>query len=478
MKKKITKRKIRSIYFIVIAVILLLSVYLNTYLLLKYNILPMKFLAIYFILVGLIPILLIFFTVFKSIRVGIKYLLSGIEILYLIMLFIVFCYLNQTFNFLDNFTKGYDYETKSYYVLVNKDSNYNDINDIENKTLGYFSAIDSSISKALEELNKKVKTKTIVIEGFSELTNELYNNEVDAIIMLKSYYDMFNESEDNIEDKTKILYEFSIKEKISDIGKDSNVLEDTFYIYISGVDTYGSITDRTRSDVNIVMGINPKTYEIKMVSIPRDYYVTLIPFNREDKLTHAGWYGVETSVKTIENLLDIEINYYVKVNFNAVIKLVDALGGVEVYSNYDFYSSGLNHHFKEGYNKVDGELALDFVRTRKAFLEGDRVRGENQQALIKAIIDKAASPAILTKYDDILKTLDGSFTTNIPTSSITDLLKMQLDKMPSWNLTSFNVNGTDGSSTTTYSAPGQELYVMIPDEESIKEAKEALDSIK
>lgn len=472
---KINKRTIKKIILIIIAVLLLLAIYLNTYLVLKYNVLPIKYLVVYFIFVALIPFLLIFFTVFKRLKPLLKGILVGIEILYIIVLCVVFFYLNQTFSFLDDFTTGFEYETKNYYVLVLKDSDNEDIKSLENTLLGYTNSLDVSITHALAELDNEVKLEHEEVEGFSVLFDKLYNGELESILIIQSYYDMLVETDEQINEKTKIVYRFSIKEKVNEITKDVDVTEETFNIYVSGIDSYGSVADRTRSDVNIIMNVNPKTNKILMINIPRDYFVELDGIGQKDKLTHAGIYGVEMSTKTIENLLDIEINYYVKVNYNALIKLVDALGGVEVYSKYNFYSAEFNYYFKKGYNEVNGKKALDFVRTRKAFLDGDRVRGENQQAMIEAVIKKAASPDILLKYDDILSSLEGSFATNISTEQIMSLVNMQLNTMPSWNIESISLNGSD-SSGITYSYPSQELYVMIPNEETIISAKEAINA--
>lgn len=471
------KRKVKKSVLIITAIILLISIYLNTFLILKYNVLPLKFLLVYFVLVGLIPISLIGYTLFKKKKSVLKKIFLGIEILYIIVLFVVFFYLNKTFNFLDNFTSNYAYETKNYYVLVNKDASYKDIDDLENKNIGYSNSLDTSISTALTKLDEKVSVKHNEYTGFTDLFTGLYNNEVDAVLIIDSFYDLLNEETNELSDKTKKVYEFSIKEKIKNIQKDIDITKEPFNVYISGIDTFGSVTDQARSDVNIVATINPKTNQVLMINIPRDYYVELDGTNQKDKLTHAGIYGVEMSTKTIENLLDIEINYYVKLNFNAIIKTVDALGGVEVYSNHTFYSTEYSHKFVKGYNKVDGELALDFVRTRKAFLDGDRVRGENQQAMIKAIVDKASSPDILMKYTDILESLEGCFTTNISTDKIMEVVNMQLDKMPKWNINSIGLNGRD-SYGLTYTYPHQELYVMIPNEETIKIAKEAMKDVK
>ena len=470
---KINKRKIKKIFLITISVILLFSIYLNTYLLLKYNILPFKYLLVYFVIVGLIPILLIFFTIFIRLPKIWRIILPIIEIIYIIILFVVFFYLNQTFNFLDEFTSGFDYETKNYYVLTLNESGYNKIDNLENKKIGYSNGLDLSITKAIETIERKVDLNHQEYNGFTELFNALENKEIDSVLIIDGFYDLLKESENTTVNKTTIIYEFSIKEKINEIKKDVDVTKETFNIYLSGMDSYGSVTDKTLSDVNILMNINPQTNKILMISIPRDYYVELAGFKQKDKLTHAGIYGVETSVKTIENLLDVEINYYVKVNYNALIKLVDALGGVDVYSKYAFTSTESYIKFKKGYNTLNGREALEFVRTRKAFLEGDRVRGENQQAMIQAIIKKASDVSILLKYDDILKSLEGCFTTNISTDKIMSIVNMQLDKMPSWSLESISLNGSD-SHNYTYTYPTQELYVMIPNEETITTAKNML----
>jgi len=460
-----------------VAIILLFSIYLNTFLIIKYNVLPFKYLIVYFIIVGLIPFILIYFTVFHKLKRLLKSIFTVIEIIYILVLFIVFSYLNQTFNFLDEFTKGYDYETKNYYVLSLNNSEYGDIKDLKNKTIGYSTGLDNSIEHALNELDKKVVLNHVETDGFTIMFEKLNNDEVDCVLIIQSYYDLLIENDEELKQNTKIIYKFSIREKVNEIVKDVDVTKETFNVYLSGIDSYGDVTDKNRSDVNMVMSINPKNNKIVMVNIPRDYYVELDGIGEKDKLTHAGMYGVEMSVKTIENLLDIEINYYAKVNYGALVNLVDALGGVNVYSKYAFKTHEYRYSIKEGYNYVNGKKALDFARTRKAFLEGDRVRGENQQALIKAIIEKASDASILLKYDDILKSLEGYFTTNISTNKIMSLINMQLNNMPKWTMESVSLNGSD-SSGFTYTYPGQELYVMIPNEKTVNNVKNILKNNK
>lgn len=479
LNKRINKRKFKRVSLILIALVLLIIVYLNTYLLIKFNVLPMKYFVIYVVGALILPLILIFLTCFKRLKKIIKIIFVTLEILYIIVLIIVFFYLNKTFNFIDDFTKQYDYETKTYYVLVLKDSKYNKIEDLANTEIGYEEKLETNMDSVIKKLKSKVKINAEQYESFTKIIDDLNNKKITSMLIEESFYKIFSENDElggnNPLSNTKILYQFAIREKIKDLEKDVDVTKDTFNVYISGIDTYGDVTDKTRSDVNIVMNVNPKTHKILMINIPRDYYVELDGVNKKDKLTHAGIYGVEMSMKTLEKLLDIEINYYVKVNYNALIKLVDALDGVEVYSKYNFSSYEYHFRFKEGYNHVNGKQALDFVRTRKAFLEGDRQRGENQQAMISAIIKKASSSAILVKYDDILKSVEGNFATNITTDKIMSLVKMQLDSMPNWEIESISLNGQD-SYAYTYTYPSQELYVMIPDQDTILSAQGILKS--
>lgn len=478
---KLKKKQKRKIFFCIIGLILLISMYLDTYLIIKYNVFPFKYLAVYSVIFVIVPILLIFYTIFKKRKSKLKGIIGFFEIIYIMVLFGGFFYLNKTFNFLDAFTNNYNYETKIYYVITLNNSNYKDVKDLENKNISYANNIDSSASTALKEIEKKVKMNSKEVAGYGEMLEKLDSNEYEGALIVQSYYDVLLENDESIAGKYKIIYKFSIKEKVIEYVKDVDVTKETFNIYIAGIDSYDSVTTQNKSDVNIIMSVNPKTNKIILINIPRDYYIPLYGHDGEkkltgeekDKLTHAGSYGVETSIKSLEKLLDCEINYYVKLNYNALINLVDALDGVEVYSEYDFVSYELYHKFKKGMNNVDGPLALDFVRTRKAFRQGDRVRGENQQRMIQAIFKKVMSPSILIKYGDLLNAVDGSFATNISTNKITSLINMQLDKMPSWEIENLSLNGSD-SYELTYSYKKQELYVMIPNEETINEVKDAL----
>ncbi|MDF2676340.1 MAG: cell envelope-related function transcriptional attenuator common domain [Bacillota bacterium] len=257
--------------------------------------------------------------------------------------------------------------------------------------------------------------------------------------------------------------------------KEKNYIKDNFIVYISGVDTYGDISEKSRSDVNIIACINTNTKNILLISTPRDYYVE-IPMDggSMDKLTHTGIYGVGVSIKALEKLYNISIDYYVRVNFSSYIYMVDLLGGITVNSDYTFKSG--NYSFNEGENKLNGKEALAFVRERYAFSNGDIQRGENQMQVIKSLFNKALSPTNLLKSYEIVETICRSIETNMLSNEMKALIKMLINDGTSYNIIMYSVKGT-GDKAITYSGGNKELYVMIPDEKSIIEAKNNIKKI-
>lgn len=254
------------------------------------------------------------------------------------------------------------------------------------------------------------------------------------------------------------------------------VPEGTFVVYISGVDTWGTPKAKSRSDVNILAVVNTNTKQILLVSTPRDYYVPLsVSGGVKDKLTHAGIYGVESSMETLEMLYGVDIQYYVKLNFTGFVGIVDALGGIDVYSDSTF-TVGDAFSFTEGVNHMSGIEALAFARERYSFASGDRARGTHQMAVIRAVLDKATSSAILYNYADVMNSVSGCFTTNMSQEKIASLVRMQLNDMATWSITAISVDGT-GASKTTYTVPQKKAYVMIPDETTVQIAKEQIAAV-
>ena len=277
--------------------------------------------------------------------------------------------------------------------------------------------------------------------------------------------------------ETEYSGNISIKDKVEDITKKVSIKNKPFNVLISGIDTYGDIAKTSRNDVNIVATVNPNTNQILLTSIPRDYYVKLHGMEGyKDKLTHASYYGINTAVKTIEDILDIDINYYVKVNFTTVVDLVNKIGGVEVYADQDVYLSGCPA-IKKGMNKLDGKCALAFSRERYSYADGDRHRCRNQQEVIRAIFTKLSSGfTLVTQYTDIIDSLDGKFATNMDMNDITSFIKYELNDLSGYSLVNTQLDG-DGDMGPTYSYPNQDLWIMIPNQSTIDNAKNLINQV-
>ena len=266
-------------------------------------------------------------------------------------------------------------------------------------------------------------------------------------------------------------------------GAEANkITKEPFVIYLSGVDTRGELTENARSDVNILAAVNPVTKRVALVNTPRDYYVDLAGTSSKDKLTHAGLYGVETSMETLGNLYGVNVDHYIRINYAGFISIIDALGGVDVYSDQAFTSVGSPGYydpttFVEGWNHLDGKSALAFARERHAFASGDIQRGINQMKVIDAMLNKIKSPALLMGFSKIMDAASDCFVTSFSQDQISALVRMQLSDFAEWDIESYTVTGTSSSSTKCYSAKGQKLYVMKPDDSSVSKAREMLASV-
>lgn len=247
-----------------------------------------------------------------------------------------------------------------------------------------------------------------------------------------------------------------------------DVTKQPFNIYISGIDVYGEIVQESRSDVNLIATINPRTHKILLTTTPRDYYVQIpgISEGQNDKLTHAGIYGIDASIATLENLYETEIPFYIRVNFTSVEEIVDVMGGVDVESELKFTTgedAGAIVEVQEGKNHFNGKEALAFVRERQAFTDGDNQRGKNQQALLSGLIKKAISPMILFRANGMINSVVGNAETNMSEAQIKSLIRMQLDDMKGWEIESVAASGDDSGQQYCYSYNDGPLYVTVPD---------------
>lgn len=365
-------------------------------------------------------------------------------------------------------------EEITIYNIIVKNNTYQSLNELDNKKISYLNTYD--ITNIKTKLSNLYNYQLIPVDNLYSLYENLLSEESDVIIIddahLSILYDEYPESKNNMQ----VLTSFNITEKVAIPVKEATNLE-PINIYISGSDSReNDIRAKSRSDVNILLTINPLTNKILITSIPRDYYVQI--HNQKglkDKLTHCGIYGMERSVKTLEDLFDIKIAYNLKVNFNSVIKIVDLIDGIDINSDKAFSSNVLkNFYIQEGLNHFNGNQALAYLRERYAYKEGDRHRIQNQQQVLKAIINKMLSDKkYLFDYEKILDILSDSYITDIPPSLIKTYIRKQLKEMPTWSFDLIWVNGQNAS-MPTFTSPKIRRYVMIPFDEDIKNAHDKI----
>lgn len=470
MKRRNRKRTNDTLYKI-ISTLLLITTVIFIIILSYSDLLPKKYFKLIIIILLIFDIFNIFMINLRRLKKKVKRFLCLFIFAAIILMGIGSNYICKTTNVLKG-NGDSKYKVENYSLVVKSNNSISKLEDID--TVGYCEN-SNGFNEAQKKLNGIKKYEYEAYKSSDILVSELLNDNIDSIIIEDSILNLIYEENEDLKSSTKVLYNFKVKISVKSTLKDAKVTKEPFIVYISGIDTYGEIASVSRSDVNIVAIVNPKTKHLLLISIPRDYYVKLHNTSGpKDKLTHAGIYGIDMSIHTIEDLLDIDINYYVKVNFTSVIDMVNAIGGLDVYSEYTFISYS-GYSFKKGMNKVNGEQALDFARTRKAFSNGDRQRGINQQALIEAALRKVTNKSIITKYTSLLNSIDGKYQTNMDYKKITSLIKMQLNDMSNWTVTSYSLTGTDSSNYTyTYN---QLLYVMEPDEDSIEEAKSLIKDI-
>lgn len=381
---------------------------------------------------------------------------------------------------------GVNTEVAAVGIYVLTDDGAETVEDVQGYTFGILSDLDrenteQTISELEAELGSAVSTAEY--RGLTELVDGLLGGETGAIILNQAYLDVIEEI-DGYAGITSMIRELVVKEVGTQIettqstSTDSTSSGKVYTVYISGIDSRSGLVSNSRSDVNIVATINTETRQVLLVSTPRDYYVPLSISNGEpDKLTHAGIYGISVCMDTLGMLYDVDINYYFRINFSGFEEIIDALGGITVYSDYEFTSQNVSgYHFDQGENYVNGEEALAFVRERYSFSEGDRQRGKNQMAVIEGVIDKLLSPDILKNYSSILSGISGSFETNVTYEEIARLFQQQLTSGGSWNVVTYSVDGT-GDTQKPYSL-STTAYVMVPDYDTVNYAIELMSEVR
>lgn len=379
---------------------------------------------------------------------------------------------------------GSNTQTSAMIVAVRSDDAAQSLSDAADYTFGvqYVNGGDlvrSAVSQVEKELGSEIQTAEY--NSVIEEVQALSTGEVDAIIYNSGQTSVITDQISTFEEDVRAIYRHNIVITIDNEAADASVSE-PFAVYLSGMDTYDAITEADRSDVNIIAYVNPKSHQVLLITTPRDYYVPIpgISNGQNDKLTHAGTYGIEASMATLEELYEIDIPFFGRVNFTSMIDIVDALGGLDVESDQEFDTgneSGCVIHVKEGMNHFDGEEALAFCRERHNLPDGDNDRGRHQQAVITAIIKKMMSPAMLRGATDIINSVGAGVDTNFSAEQIQSLIKTQLRTNAKWNIYSVAAEGF-GDKQYCYSSGSTLLYVTIPDETSVANIIDLIDRVE
>lgn len=370
-------------------------------------------------------------------------------------------------------------------VVVRDSDTAEELSDAKDYTFGVQYAKDAgNTEKAIENINKKLKTHitTKVYKQMGNLAEALLAGEVDAVIYDSNYEQVMTQAASDFVNETRVLYRYNIEINVQDLTLDVSVQSEPFTVYLSGIDVYGDVDKQSRSDVNIIATVNPKTHQVLLVTTPRDYYVPIpgISNGEPDKLTHAGNYGVDVSIDTLEELYQVKIPFYARLNFTSFIDIIDILGGVDVDSELEFTTgtdAGEVVEVKEGINHLNGKQALAFARERHALADGDNQRGKNQEILITAIIQKMVSPSMVVKAADILEEVGDSVETNMSMKQIRTLIKQQLREAADWKVYSVAADGT-AAEDICFSMPGQYLYVTEPNMETVAEIEELINRVE
>lgn len=446
-----------TIYAIVLSIVLVATAGIMVYEILKLEILPSNILLPVILVIILFSLILLLLINFCVHGLATKIIFSFLVILISVAYGLGDYYLYSTASTLNTVTEQAAKSKNTVSLIVMAESTKEDVQDINGSKIGVLTNINKEgTKKSLNDISKQnIGYSTEKFDNVPAMLQALYEGQVDAIILNEAYRSNVSEIEnyENFNNETKVIHQtvYYTKEANNSLAV-SDITSKPFTILITGNDSFGALDEVSRSDVNMIVTINPLTSTILMTSIPRDAFVTEVcddyacNYGVEDKLTHTGIYGADTTKDTLENLLDIDINYIFRVNFSSMIDIVDALGGIDIdvaegMAVSRFYSDSTLEGVHEGQNHLNGKRALAYSRERKAYLDGDVQRARNQQQVLQAMFKKASSPEIITKYSNILKAVGKAFDTNMTTKEITSFIKYQLQASPSWKFEQYVLKG-------------------------------------
>lgn len=482
--------KFSKVLSILLSVVLVISSFYLLYQVIRLNVLPSKFLFPLTIGVVVLDAIFVLLLVYFNKNMVSKIICVVLTLLVCAASCFGGYYISKTKSVLSNITNVAKNAKNTVSVIVKESSSIKNKSQLNGVSVGSLRLNEQGSKKALKELSSEgIVLNQTEYDSMTALLEAFYNGEVDSIIINESSRSQILDMEaySNFDSNTRVVYQTSYKVKNNDSATSvSDITSKPFNVLISGSDTRGGFDENGRSDVIMVATVNPKTHTILLTSVPRDFYVTTVCDAGDgcmqgalDKITHTGMHGTNTTKRTVEQLLGIEINYTFKVGFDTVTDLVDAVGGVDVtvepgYECNNFlHAPGLSVH--AGVNHLNGEQALGYARERYAYTEGDRQRTKNQQQVLMGIIDKITSPSIITNYAAIMDSMANTFSTTMSNDEITDLIKYQLNNNPTWNMEQYMVDGT--GDTLMCAELGDAASVMVPDQSTVKLAKDKISAV-
>lgn len=478
--------KFSKVLSILLSVVLVISSFYLLYQVIRLNVLPSKFLFPLTIGVVVLDAIFILLLVYFSKNVVSKIVCIVLTLFICVASCMGGYYISKTQNVLSSITNVAKHAKNTVSVVVKESSSIKNKSQLNGVSVGSLRLNEQGSKKVLKELsNEGIVLNQTEYDSMTALLEAFYNGEVDSIIINESSRSQILDMEaySNFDSNTRVVYQTSYKVKNNDSATSvSDITSKPFNVLISGSDTRGGFDENGRSDVIMIATVNPKTHTILLTSVPRDFYVTTACDAGDgcmqgalDKITHTGIHGTNTTKRTVEQLLGIEINYTFKVGFDTVTKLVDTLGGVDVTvaPGYAVHNEYIN--VKEGVNHLYGEEALEYARERYAYAEGDRQRTKNQQQVLMGIVKEATKPSVITNYAAIMDTMANTFSTTMSNEEITDLIKYQLNNNPTWKMEQYMVDGT--GDTLMCAELGDAASVMVPDQSTVKMAKDKINAV-
>lgn len=479
-------KKFSKVLSILLSVVLVVSSFYLLYQVIRLNVLPSKFLFPLTIGVVVLDAIFILLLIYFSKNVVSKIICVVLTLFICVASCMCGYYISKTQNVLSSITNVAKHAKNTVSVVVKESSSIKNKSQLNGVSVGSLRLNEQGSKKALKELSSEgIVLNQTEYDSMTALLEAFYNGEVDSIIINESSRSQILDMEaySNFESNTRVVYQTSYKVKNNDSATSvSDITSKPFNVLISGSDTRGGFDENGRSDVIMIATVNPKTHTILLTSVPRDFYVTTACDAGDgcmqgalDKITHTGIHGTNTTKRTVEQLLGIEINYTFKVGFDTVTELVDVLGGVDVYVEPGYATTTSEFSVHEGVNHLNAQQALAFARERYSYTEGDRQRTKNQQQVLMGIVKEATKPSVITNYAAIMDTMANTFSTTMSNEEITDLIKYQLNNNPTWKMEQYMVDGT--GDTLMCAELGDAASVMVPDQSTVKMAKDKINAV-